>query len=117
MRRRDRSGTLDIVIFGTYQELVKSLSAWTERQWDNVWPRTAEIRFDWQTLWYGFAGGAMAVAITPWTSTGLVKMEWFDRPGRATIVLARQPDGRGLAFIRTCRWLAVYRRIVMENAR
>jgi hypothetical protein len=23
----------DIVIFGTYQELVKSLSAWTERQW------------------------------------------------------------------------------------
>ena len=36
----------DIVIFGTYQELVKSLSAWTERQWDNVWPRTAEFRFD-----------------------------------------------------------------------
>ena len=35
----------DIVIFGTYQELVKSLSAWTERQWDNVWPRTAEFRF------------------------------------------------------------------------
>jgi hypothetical protein len=26
----------DIVIFGTYQELIKSLSAWTERQWDNV---------------------------------------------------------------------------------
>jgi len=33
-------------IFGTYQELVKSLSAWTERQWDNVWPPTAEFRFD-----------------------------------------------------------------------
>ena len=37
---------LPAVIFGTYQELVKSLSAWTERQWDNVWPRTAEFRFD-----------------------------------------------------------------------
>ena len=36
----------DIVIFGTYQELVKSLSGWTEQQWDNVWPRTAEFRFD-----------------------------------------------------------------------
>ena len=36
----------DIVIFGTYQELVQSLSAWTERQWDNVGPRTAEFRFD-----------------------------------------------------------------------
>ena len=32
----------DIVIFGTYQELVKSLSGWTEQQWDKVWPRTAE---------------------------------------------------------------------------
>jgi hypothetical protein len=36
----------DIVIFGTYQELVQSLSAWTEQQWDNVWRRTAEFRFD-----------------------------------------------------------------------
>jgi hypothetical protein len=44
----------DIVIFGTYQELVKSLSAWMERQWDNVWPRTAEFRFDLQTLWSWF---------------------------------------------------------------
>src|SRR5262245_31725216 len=33
----------------SYQELVKSRSAWTERQWDNVWPRTAEFCFD-QTL-------------------------------------------------------------------
>jgi hypothetical protein len=41
----------DIVIFGTYQELVKSLSAWTERQWDNVWPRTASSDSTWQTLW------------------------------------------------------------------
>ena len=33
----------DIVIFGTYQELVKSLSAWTERQWDNVWPPSRDL--------------------------------------------------------------------------
>jgi len=35
----------------------------------------------------------MAVAIAPWTSTGFREDGTpFDRPGRATIVLARQPD-------------------------
>jgi ketosteroid isomerase-like protein len=88
----------DIVIFGTYQELVKSLSAWAERQWDNVWPRTADFRFDLaNTLVMASLDRAMAVAIAPWTSTGFREDGTrFDRPGRATIVLARQPDGRWL---------------------
>ena len=87
----------DIVIFGTYQELVKSLPAWTELQWDNVWPRTAEFRFDLKNtiVLASSPDGAMAVAIAPWTSTGFhVDGMPFDRPGRATIVLARQHDGR-----------------------
>lgn len=88
----------EIVIFGTYQELVKSLSGWTDRQWDNVWPRTAEFRFDLaNTMVMTSPDGAMAVAIAPWTSIGFNKNGLpFDRPGRATIVLARQPDGRWL---------------------
>src|SRR5919106_3060157 len=88
----------DIVIFGTYQELVKSLSAWTEQQWDNVWPRTAEFRFDLaNSMVMAAPDGAMAVAIAPWTSTGFYEDGMrFDRPGRATIVLARQADGRWL---------------------
>ena len=89
----------DIVIFGTYQELVKSLSAWTERQWGTMSGRaTAEFRFDLaNTMVMDSPDGAMAVAITPWTSTGFHKDgSTFDRPGRATIVLARQPDGRWL---------------------
>lgn len=88
----------DIVIFGTYQELVKSLPAWTELQWDNVWPRTAEFRFDLKnTIVLASPDGAMAVAIAPWTSTGFHGDGMpFDRPGRATIVLARQHDGRWL---------------------
>jgi ketosteroid isomerase-like protein len=88
----------DIVIFGTYQELVKSLPAWTERQWDNVWPRTAEFRFDLaNTMVMASPDGAMAIAIAPWTSTGFHENGTpFHRPGRATIVLARQPDGRWL---------------------
>ena len=88
----------EIVIFGTYQELVKSLSGWTDRQWDNVWPRTAGFRFDMaNTMVMTSPDGAMAVAIAPWTSTGFNEKGLpFDRPGRATIVLARQPDGRWL---------------------
>ncbi|NOG69147.1 nuclear transport factor 2 family protein [Roseicella sp. DB1501] len=88
----------DIVIFGTYQELVKSRQAWTDRQWDNVWPRTAEFAFDLgNTLVLASPDGGMAVAVAPWTSTGFHPDGTpFPRPGRATIVLARQPDGRWL---------------------
>src|ERR1044072_8129907 len=84
----------DIVIFGTYQELVKSLSAWTEHQWDNVWPRTAEFRFDLaNTMVMASPDGEMAFAIAPGTSTVFHKDgPTFERPGRATIVLAKQPD-------------------------
>ena len=88
----------DIVIFGTYQELVKSLSGWTEQQWDKVWPRTVEFRFDpANTMVMTSPDGALAIAIAPWTSTGFDENGApFDRPGRATIVLMRQSDGRWL---------------------
>jgi ketosteroid isomerase-like protein len=86
----------DIVIFGTFQELVRSRQAWTDTQWDNVWPRTADFAFDLpNTLVLASPDGAMAVAVTPWTSTGFHQDgSRFDRPGRATIILQKQPDGR-----------------------
>lgn len=88
----------DVIIFGTYQELLKSLSAWTERQWDNVWPRTEDFRFDLSsTVVMASPDGRMAVAIVPWSSTGFHEDGTpFDRPGRATIVLEKQTDGRWL---------------------
>jgi ketosteroid isomerase-like protein len=88
----------DIIIFGTYQELVKGLPAWTEQQWDSVWPRTANFRFDLaNAMVMASPDGAMAVAIVPWTSTGFHEDGApFDRPGRATVVLMRQPDSRWL---------------------
>jgi ketosteroid isomerase-like protein len=87
-----------IVIFGTYQELVRGLAQWTAQQWDNVWPRTADFAFALaETLVLASPDGAMAVAIAPWTSTGFHRDGTaFERPGRATIVLQRQPDGRWL---------------------
>lgn len=98
----------DVIIFGTHQELVRGLAAWTDTQWDNVWPRIKDFAFD-----LGNTGvlvspdGTMTVAITPWTSTGFdpdgVR---FERPGRATIMLARQPDGS---------WIGVHSHMSLER--
>src|SRR5688572_20376016 len=108
----------DIVIFGTYQELVKSLPAWTERQWDNVWPRTADFRFD--------------LANTMVMAAPAVRWRLRSRPGRVpdfmrmehpSTVRAAPPScwrdsrtGAGSAFIRTCRWRAACRRIATGSA-
>ena len=97
-----------IIIFGTHQELVRGLDAWTETQWDNVWPRTEDFAFDLgNTAVLASPGGGMAVAITPWTSTGFhPDGTRFDRPGRATLTLARQPDGR---------WIGVHSHMSLQQ--
>ena len=98
----------DIIIFGTHQELVRGLTAWTDTQWDNVWPRTENFAFDLaNTAVLSSPEGAMAIAITPWTSTGFhPDGTRFDRPGRATIALVRQPDGS---------WIGVHSHMSLER--
>lgn len=98
----------DIIIFGTYQELVRGLTAWTATQWDNVWPRTADFAFDLaNTEVLASPDGALAVVVTPWTSTGFHRDGApFERPGRATIALARQPDGS---------WLGVHSHMSLQR--
>jgi ketosteroid isomerase-like protein len=88
----------DVVIFGTYQELVRGLSAWQDTQWDNVWPRTEGFAFllD-ETTVLASPDSAVAVVIAPWTSAGFNRDGTrFDRPGRATLVLRRQAGGHWL---------------------
>ena len=90
----------DIVIFGTFQELVRGLPAWEATQWDNVWPRTEGFDFllD-ETVVLASPRSAMAVAIAPWTSVGFHQDGTrFDRPGRSTLVLQCQADGRWLGI-------------------
>jgi ketosteroid isomerase-like protein len=98
----------DIVVFGTYQELVRGLTAWTETQWDNVWRRTDGFAFDLEnTAVLASADGTMATAIAPWTSTKFhPDGTRFERPGRATIVLMCQPDGR---------WLGVHSHMSLQR--
>lgn len=98
----------DIVVFGTYQELVHGLKTWIDTQWNIVWPRTEGFTFDLDnTAVLASADSNMVTVITPWISTGFhPDGTRFDRPGRATITLVRQPDGR---------WLGVHSHMSLQR--
>ncbi|HET6182815.1 MAG TPA: nuclear transport factor 2 family protein [Acetobacteraceae bacterium] len=89
-----------VLAFGTHRDVIAGLESWVRSQWDNVWPRTADFRFDVAaTRVLASADGGMAVAVAPWTSTGYGRDGApFDRPGRATMVFVREGG----------RWLCVH---------
>ncbi len=84
----------EILAFGTHQDVLPSLEAWVNTQWDNVWPRTDDFRFvTGATAVLVSDDRTLAVVIAPWTSTGFAPDGTaFDRPGRATIVFHRAAD-------------------------
>jgi ketosteroid isomerase-like protein len=83
----------EILAFGTHRDVIPGIDAWIATQWDNVWPRTADFRFDLAAT-HVLAGAEMAVVIAPWTSTGFgTDGIPFDRPGRATMVFGKAEDG------------------------
>jgi len=96
-----------ILAFGTHRDVLPSLEAWVNAQWDNVWPRTADFRFDLEATHVLASGdGSMAVVIAPWTSTGFHEDGTrFDRPGRATIVFHKSAEG----------WLGVHSHLSLNR--
>jgi ketosteroid isomerase-like protein len=90
----------DVLAFGTHRDVIPGLDAWVRTQWDNVWPRTSDFRFDLAaTHVLASADGSMATLVAPWTSTGFSRDGTpFDRPGRATMIFSRDGD----------RWLCVH---------
>ena len=78
----------EILAFGTHQDVLPSLTAWVNSQWDNVWPCTDDFRFTIaETHVLVSDDASLAVVIAPWTSSGFSPDgARFDRPGRATIV-------------------------------
>jgi ketosteroid isomerase-like protein len=87
----------EILAFGTHQDVLPSLDAWVNTQWDNVWPKTDDFRFDLAaTHVLASSDNTMAVVVAPWTSTGFhPDGSRFDRPGRATMVFHKM-DGTWL---------------------
>ena len=84
----------DVLAFGTHRNVIPGLQAWIDTQWDNVWPKTSDFRFDLAGSHCLVSGDAsMAVVIAPWTSTGYhPDGTTFDRPGRATMVFQKTDD-------------------------
>ena len=78
----------DVLAFGTHRDVIPGLAEWQATQWDNVWPKTADFRFDAEaTHVLVSADGTMATVVVAWTSTGYAQDGTaFDRPGRATMV-------------------------------
>ncbi len=87
----------DVVGFGTYAGMRVGLDALVNGQWRNIWGVTRGFTFRLDELHLGVSGDQAWVAV-PWDSEGRHGSgDWFDRPGRATIVLERR-DGRWLAL-------------------
>lgn len=83
----------DVLAFGTHNDVIPGLEAWRDTQWNSVWPRTTDFRFADGARVLASADGGTAIVLAPWTSTGYAPDGTpFDRPGRATMVFARD-DG------------------------
>jgi ketosteroid isomerase-like protein len=97
----------DVLAFGTRESVLQGLESFRDRQWDSVWPRTAEFAFAaGAARVLASPDGAMAVLIAPFTSTGFAPDGTaFPRPGRATMVLMRSGEG----------WVAVHSHLSLER--
>ena len=85
----------EVLAFGTHRDIISGIETWMAAQWDNVWPRTADFRFDLDKMRVLKSDdGGMAVVIVPWGSTGFHQDgNKFDRPGRATMVFHKSAKG------------------------
>ncbi len=81
----------DVLAFGTHNNVISGVDEWVSTQWDNVWPKTTDFRFVLEQTSVLVSGdGLMATVVAPWTSTGYhPDGKPFPRPGRATMVFAR----------------------------
>ena len=90
-----------------HQDVLPSLEAWVNTQWDNVWPRTDDFRFTTAEVRVLVSDDrTMAVVVAPWTSTGFDRDgKTFARPGRATIVFHKSDAG----------WLGVHSHLSLNR--
>lgn len=84
-----------VVGFGTRATAAVGLERLVAEQWSHVWAAISDFAFDVDgALVLVASDGGQAVIATNWTSTGQ-RADGKNglRPGRATIVLRRDPDG------------------------
>lgn len=82
----------EVVGFGTYASMLVGLDKLVPGQWKNIWGVTRGFTFRLDELHYGVDGDLAWVAV-PWDSQGRnAEGGWYDRPGRATLILARRAE-------------------------
>ncbi|MEV7397536.1 nuclear transport factor 2 family protein [Aeromicrobium sp. NPDC092404] len=81
--------------FGTVAERWSGLDQLHAEQWHGVWERTTGFAFDLEGTTV-FADGDVVVAISDWSSEGVLGDVVGPRRGRATIVLAGDPELRAV---------------------
>ena len=81
----------NIASFGTRADVVEGIASLENNQWRAVWPAIEDFAFDLDGMKVGVSPDRlMAFLIATWKSKGVAEDgSRFDRPGRATVVLAR----------------------------
>jgi ketosteroid isomerase-like protein len=107
----------DVIVFGTHQDLVQGREAAVANQWTNVWPRTADFRFELEKARVLAApGGSLAIVIAPWTSTGFASDgKPFARPGRATLVFQKKETGPEAGWLVVHSHMSLHRGVPQES--
>ena len=107
----------DVLAFGTHRDVIPGLKAWQDTQWDNVWPKTSDFRFDTDAARILVsADNTMATVVVPWTSTGYHQDgATFDRPGRASMVFNRQDGERDGTWLCTHSHMPLNRGVPQQS--
>lgn len=85
----------EVTAFGTHADVLSGLDRLYAEQWGKVWATIEDFRFAIEAAEVIVApDGLLAVLVAPWASTGIAADgSRFDRPGRATVVVARDAPG------------------------
>ncbi len=80
-----------VIGFGTFADTVAGLDSLEHEQWRSIWPTIRDFRFVPESLQCATSPDRLlAFAAITWRSTGFDNAgNPFDRPGRATVALAR----------------------------
>jgi ketosteroid isomerase-like protein len=83
----------EVVSFSSLRDVVVGLPGLIDSQWKQVWPSIERFHFETESLRsFVSPDGWLAVVAVTWNSTGFdPNGQPFDRPGRATLVLGREP--------------------------
>jgi ketosteroid isomerase-like protein len=85
----------DVVAFGSLTPAMHGLDALVARQWSQIWPTIRDFALNRDTLSVRSVGdGSLAVLAGEYRSLGKDGAGgWYDRAGRATLVLERRDAG------------------------